>query len=148
VFWTGVSLVQENCLTFPSNMWPYPKTWTWSSSKSVPVFCDSVQMPTRTACHFTLSRMESRCQIFVRVIELKLPVHVIHACEGCRLELHLILSSVLIGNLRPRHFTPGERIAITEWVGCFVGFRAGLDVLQKSKIFGSCRESNQDQSVI
>jgi hypothetical protein len=35
--------------------------------------------------------------------------------------------------LRPVRFTPGERAAVGHWIG---GLRAGLDAMEKRKIFG------------
>jgi hypothetical protein len=42
----------------------------------------------------------------------------------------------------PSHFTHKERTYGTNWIGGWVGSRAGLDVVVKRKILSSCQELN------
>jgi hypothetical protein len=47
-------------------------------------------------------------------------------------------TSALVGSecsaSRPEHFTPGERVPGTRWIGGWVGLRAGLDYMEKIKL--------------
>jgi hypothetical protein len=61
------------------------------------------------------------------------------------------LTSALDGGewsaLLPGRFTPKERAPSTHWNGGWVGLRAGLDMVLKSKIPSPRQESNPDHSV-
>jgi hypothetical protein len=50
---------------------------------------------------------------------------------------HAFLTSALVGGewsaTRPGHFTPGERVPGTHWIGGWVGLRAGLDDVETRK---------------
>jgi hypothetical protein len=60
------------------------------------------------------------------------------------------LNSALVGGewsvSWPAHFTPAERIPSTHCIGCWMGPRTILDVMEKRKCF--YRDSNSDSSVI
>jgi hypothetical protein len=45
------------------------------------------------------------------------------------------------------HFTPGERVLGTHWIGSWVGPRAGLNTVSKRKIPSPRRESNPDHPI-
>jgi hypothetical protein len=51
--------------------------------------------------------------------------------------MYIFLTSALAGGewsaSRPCRFTPGERAPSTHWIGGWVGPRAGMDDLEKSK---------------
>jgi hypothetical protein len=53
-------------------------------------------------------------------------------------QLQVFLTSALDGGewsgSRPGRFTPGEETPSTHWIGGWVGTRAGLDVMVKTKI--------------
>jgi hypothetical protein len=66
---------------------------------------------------------------------------------GVEVYLYIILTSALDGGewsaSRLGHFTPGERAPGTHFIGGWVGPRAGLDAVAKSKFPQcSCRELN------
>jgi hypothetical protein len=65
---------------------------------------------------------------------------------GCRGIAPPFLTSVLDGGewsaSRSGRFIPGEGASGTHWMGGWVGPRAGLDRVKKSKISFSCRELN------
>ena len=58
------------------------------------------------------------------------PEHVMRAYE----EVIVYLQSFLTSASRPGYFTPWEEIPNTDWIGGWVGFRLGLDAMQKRKI--------------
>jgi hypothetical protein len=47
---------------------------------------------------------------------------------------------------RPGRFTPREGTPVTNWIGGWVGPRAGLDAVVKRKIPNSCRDTNLQSS--
>jgi hypothetical protein len=49
---------------------------------------------------------------------------------------------------RPGRFTPGERDPSTYWIGGWVGYRAGLDVVEKRKIPNLCQELNPQTLIV
>jgi hypothetical protein len=58
--------------------------------------------------------------------------------SGC-IDPHIFLTSVLFGGewsaSRPCSFTPEDRAPVTHWIGGWLGPRAGLDDVEKSKFF-------------
>jgi len=60
--------------------------------------------------------------------------------------LHAFLTWTLDGGelsaSRPDHFIPGQRIPGTDWIGGWVGPRAGLNVVARRKYPSSCWKSN------
>jgi hypothetical protein len=48
---------------------------------------------------------------------------------------------------RPSHFTPRERVPVTQRIGGWVGPRASLDAVSKGKIPSPRRESNSDHPI-
>jgi hypothetical protein len=66
--------------------------------------------------------------------------------------VHAFLTSALDGGewsaSRPCCFTPGKTAPGTHCIGGWVGPKAGLDVMEKSKISCTYRESNADSSVV
>jgi hypothetical protein len=61
------------------------------------------------------------------------------AYVGVDVYIHIFLTSALVGRewstSRPGCFTPGERAPGTHWIGGWVDLRAGLDDLEKRKLF-------------
>jgi hypothetical protein len=59
------------------------------------------------------------------------------AYGGVDVQIHVFLTSALVGDERsashPCHFTPGERVPGTHWIGGWVGPRASLDDVEKRK---------------
>jgi hypothetical protein len=55
--------------------------------------------------------------------------------RGVDVYTHVILISALVGGewlaSRPGHFTSGEIASAKNWIGCWVGPRAGLDDMEK-----------------
>jgi hypothetical protein len=53
-------------------------------------------------------------------------------------QIHVFLTSTLLGgewsDSRPDRFTPGESAPGTHWIGGWVGARAGLEDVEKSKV--------------
>jgi hypothetical protein len=47
-----------------------------------------------------------------------------------------------MGSFTPRPLSPGKRVRGTHWIGGWVGFRAGLEVVAKREISCACRGSN------
>jgi hypothetical protein len=56
---------------------------------------------------------------------------------GVDVYIHIFLTPALVGgewsDSRPGHFTPGERVPGTHWIGGWVSPRAGLDDVEKRK---------------
>jgi hypothetical protein len=56
---------------------------------------------------------------------------------GVDVQIHIFLASALVGGewsaSRPCRFTPGERAPGTQWIGGWVGPRAGLNDVEKRK---------------
>jgi hypothetical protein len=61
------------------------------------------------------------------------------AYGGVDIWIHIFLTSALVGGewsaSRPYRFIPGERGPGTQWIGGWVGPRAGLDDVEKRKFF-------------
>jgi hypothetical protein len=59
------------------------------------------------------------------------------AYGGVDAQIHVFLTSALVGGersaSRPGLFTLGEKAPGTHWIGGWVGFRAGLDDVEKRK---------------
>jgi hypothetical protein len=57
------------------------------------------------------------------------------AYGGVDVQFHIFLTSVLTGGewsaSRPCRFIPGERVPDTNWIGGYVGPKAGLDDVEK-----------------
>jgi hypothetical protein len=49
---------------------------------------------------------------------------------------------------RPIHFTPRKRAPGTQWIGGWVGPRAGLDTVSKRKIPSPCWELDPDHPIV
>jgi hypothetical protein len=47
---------------------------------------------------------------------------------------------------RPVRFTPKQSAPGTQWIGAWVGPRAGLEAVVKRKVLSSCRDSNPRSS--
>jgi hypothetical protein len=73
------------------------------------------------------------------------------AYGGVDVWIYVFLTSVLAGGewsaSRPGLFTPRERTPGTNWIGGWVGPRAGLDDVEKRN-FLPLRDSNSDPSVV
>jgi hypothetical protein len=52
---------------------------------------------------------------------------------GVDVEIHVFLTSALVGGQWSTGITPGERAPGTHWIGGWVDFRTGLDDLEKRK---------------
>jgi hypothetical protein len=56
---------------------------------------------------------------------------------GVEVQLNAFLTKVLDGGewsaSRPRHFTPGKRAPVFYWMGGWMGSKAGLDAVVKTK---------------
>jgi hypothetical protein len=69
---------------------------------------------------------------------------------GVDIPVHIFLTSALAGGKwsasRPGRFTPGERAPGTNWIGGWVGPRAGLD--NTEKILDPTGTQNSDPSVV
>jgi hypothetical protein len=58
------------------------------------------------------------------------------AYGGVNIYIHIFLTSALVGEWsasRPGRFTPRERAPGTHWIGGWVGSRAGIDDVEKTK---------------
>jgi hypothetical protein len=65
---------------------------------------------------------------------------------GVDVYIHVFFTSALVGGewsaSRPSRFTPEERAPGNQWIGGWVGPRAGLDAMEERIISCLCRESS------
>jgi hypothetical protein len=76
--------------------------------------------------------------------------YAMRAYGGVDVYIHIFLTSALAGGewsaSRPGRFNPGERALSANWIGGWVGPRAGLDDVEK--ILDPYRDSNSDPEVV